>query len=127
MKFAEHRDPSILTVRSYQTGGVKINDLTLQNSCYLNQTTLIQNWQCESIEELNENHLDSVMQLKPEVLILGTGETQVFPEPRLFAYCAQRGIGLEVMDNAAACRTYNVLTTEERPVVLALIIKPSAN
>lgn len=127
MKFAEHRDPSILTVRSYQPGLVKINEFSLQNSCFLNQKTLIQNWQCENIHDLNEHHLDEVLRLDPEVLILGTGETQVFPEPRLFAYCAQKGVGLEVMDNAAACRTYNVLTTEERHVVLALIIKPSAN
>ncbi|HHT00904.1 MAG TPA: hypothetical protein ENK73_08640, partial [Thiomicrospira sp.] len=59
---------------------------------------------------------------KPEVIILGTGETQHFPEPKLFAYCAHKGVGLEVMANDAACRTYNVLTTEDREIVLALII-----
>ncbi|BBP43768.1 Mth938-like domain-containing protein [Thiosulfativibrio zosterae] len=121
MKFTEHRDSNVLTVRQYQPGLVKINELQIQKSCFFNQKTLIQDWPCRAIEDLNETLLDDILALQPEVIILGTGENQIFPAPKLFAYCAQKGIGLEVMDNAAACRTYNVLTTEDRPVVLALI------
>ena len=63
-----------------------------------------------------------MLSLEPEIVILGTGERQVFPEPSLFAAVAGRGVGLEVMDNGAACRTYNVLLAEGRRVALAIIL-----
>jgi uncharacterized protein len=122
MKFSEHQDSNILTVKHYQPGSVKINDRTIDKSCYCNQQQLIENWGCRKIEELNKEHLDELISLKPDVIILGTGEQQVFPSAELFAYCSQQGIGLDVMNNSAACRTYNVITTEERYVVLALIL-----
>ncbi|KUJ75321.1 hypothetical protein AVO42_08290 [Thiomicrospira sp. XS5] len=123
MKFTEHRDSNILSVKKYQPGLVKINDIEVQGSCFLNQHELVTDWACRSLNELNESHLQAVFSLQPEVIILGTGETQQFPAPKLFAFCTQNGIGLEVMDNAAACRTYNVLTTEDREVALALIME----
>lgn len=122
MKFTEHRDSNILSVKKYQPGLVKINDIDVYSSCFLSQNELKTDWPCHHISELNEDHLDQLLELMPEVIVLGTGEQQTFPAPKLFAYCAQKGIGLEVMDNAAACRTYNVLTTEDREIVLALIL-----
>ncbi len=127
MKFTEHRDTNILTVKKYQPSLVRVNDIELTQSCFLNHKQLQEHWPCDHIEQLNEGHLDLLLELYPEVIILGTGESQSFPNPELFAYCAQKGIGLEVMDNAAACRTYNVLTTEEREVVLALIMETLNN
>lgn len=126
MKFTEHRDSNILTVKKYQPGLVKINDFDLDNSCFFNQHQLVDEWHCDHIENLSTKLLDELLKLNPDVIILGTGEQQTFPQPKFFAYCAQKGVGLEVMDNAAACRTYNVLTTEEREVVLALIMSGSA-
>ncbi|MBN2865534.1 MAG: hypothetical protein JXK16_05950 [Thiotrichales bacterium] len=122
MKFTEHRDSNINAVKHYEQGEVKINDQVLKNSCFLNQKELVKDWSCRHISLLETDLLDELLSLQPEVIILGTGETQVFPEPRLFAYCSQRGVGLEVMNNLAACRTYNVLTTEDREVVLGLIM-----
>ncbi len=126
MKFTEHRDSNILSVKKYQPGLVKINDIEVHGSCFLNQHELVTDWACHRLSELNESHLQDVFSLQPEVIILGTGETQAFPAPKLFAFCTQNGIGLEVMDNAAACRTYNVLTTEDREVALALIMEASS-
>jgi len=122
MKFTEHRDSNVYAVKHYQTGEVKINDQLLHESCYLNQKELVKDWGCHKISDLTTEHLDRLLSLKPEVIILGTGETQVFPDPSLFAHCSQHGVGLEAMNNLAACRTYNVLTTEDREVVLALIM-----
>ncbi|WP_178862386.1 Mth938-like domain-containing protein [Thiomicrorhabdus cannonii] len=122
MKFTEHRDSNVYVVKHYEPGEVKINDRRLQKSCFLNQKTLVENWPCAHIDALTTDHLDALLALKPEVILLGTGETQVFPAPQLFAYCSAKGVGLEVMHNLAACRTYNVLTTEDREVVLALIM-----
>lgn len=125
MKFTEHRDSSLLMVYGYRSNEVQINEHRITQSCYLNHKQLFQHWDCHSVESLNELTLQPLLELKPEVILLGTGEKQQFPPPKLFALCAQQGIGLEVMDNAAACRTYNVLTTEEREVVLGLIFTHS--
>lgn len=122
MKFTEHRDSNVLAIKKYKLNDVQINDKTLNSSFFLNQTELFPNWKIADITELETGLLTPLLDLKPEVILLGTGEKQVFPKPALFAFCSQQGIGLEVMDNAAACRTYNVLTTEDRNVVLAVIM-----
>jgi uncharacterized protein len=122
MKFTEHRDSNVYMIKHYEPGCVKINQQVLRESCFLSQTKLVENWDCESFERLNSDALTPMLALKPEVILLGTGETQRFPHPELFQYCAQHGIGLEVMNNLAACRTFNVLATEDRNVVLALIL-----
>ena len=57
----------------------------------------------------------------PEIIIFGTGKEQVFPDPALFVPLMERGIGYEVMNTGAACRTYNILLSEERRVLAALI------
>lgn len=122
MKFTEHQDANILAVKKYRPGFVQINQQEITQSCFLNQTQLVEQWACHAPDQLSEALFEALFQLKPEVIILGTGEHQTFPEPKWFAFCARQGIGLEVMDNAAACRTYNVITTEEREVVLALMM-----
>jgi uncharacterized protein len=65
---------------------------------------------------------NAVVELKPALFILGTGSIQIFPEPRHLAYFLQRGIGFEVMDNAAAARTFNILAQEGRNVVAGFIV-----
>ena len=122
MKFTEHRDSNVFAVKHYEPGLVKVNNVTFTESCFITQFTTEDEWPCHAIEALTTELLDKLLETKSEVIILGTGDKQVFPEPRLFAYCASKGVGLEVMANDAACRTYNVLTTEDRDVVLALVI-----
>ena len=122
MKFTQHIDPNINLIRHYQPGLVEVNKQKLSKSCIVTQNTLQTDWPITHINELSESHLQALLDLKPEVLILGTGETQVFPPAALFGFCARQGVSLEVMNNAAACRTYNVLTTEQREVVVGLII-----
>lgn len=122
MKFTEHRDSNINTVKKYSPGSVQVNQFTLTTSCFITQKDINDSWQCAHISKLSTALLDELLTTDAEVIILGTGEKQIFPEPRLFAYCASQGVGLEVMANDAACRTYNVLTTEDRDVVLALIM-----
>src|SRR5690606_9533590 len=76
-------------------------------------------------DALDEPDFAAALALDPEVLLLGTGERQRWPAPRLIAALARRGIGLEVMDTLAAARTYNVLVGEERRVV-AILYPPDA-
>jgi uncharacterized protein len=73
------------------------------------------------MDELDERRLEPVFALRPEVVLLGTGARQVFPSPELLMCFHRRGIGIEVMATAAACRTFNVLVSERRKVVAALL------
>ena len=74
------------------------------------------------IVPIHGSDFEPIIEHRPEVLILGTGERQVFPDPAIFCTLMDLGIGFEVMDNAAACRTYNILIAEERRAVLALML-----
>ena len=75
------------------------------------------------LQALSDDHLAAVHELEPEVVLLGTGARQTFPDRELMLGLLQAGIGLEIMDTASACRTYNVLMSEGRRVVAALIIE----
>ncbi len=122
MKFTEHRDSNVLAIKKCLPNEVTINYQKVNTSCYLTQHVLYEDWACKHIDQLNFDRLDELLATKSEVIILGTGEKQVFPDIKFFSYCADRGVGLEVMNNGAASRTFNVLTTEDRLVLLALII-----
>ena len=78
-------------------------------------------WPVPGIEALVAEHLDAILATRPEVVLLGTGARLRFPAPALAAPLARAGIGLEVMDVPAACRTYNILAAEDRAVVAALV------
>jgi uncharacterized protein len=81
----------------------------------------VQPWAVPGFDELTADHFADVLALKPELVIFGSGARQRFAHPRLVAALIARRIGVESMDSAAACRTYNVLATEGRQVVAALL------
>ena len=80
-------------------------------------------WQAKSFSTLREEDFSLLKNLGVEIVLLGTGPRQRFPHPRLTAPLAAAGIGVEVMDLKAACRTYNILVAEERKVAAALLIE----
>jgi uncharacterized protein len=79
-------------------------------------------WPVADFEALAASHFAELLALKPEVLLLGTGARLRFPHPSITAAIPAAGIGLEVMDTQAACRTYNILVAEERVVAAALVL-----
>jgi uncharacterized protein len=79
-------------------------------------------WPVASFDELTAAHFEAIAADAPDVVILGTGARQRFVHPRLLAALSARRIGVECMDNQAACRTYNILMGEGRKVTLALIL-----
>lgn len=83
---------------------------------------IVENWRVGKFDDLNENHFRALLELQPEITLLGTGETLRFPHPRLSASLINAGIGLEVMDTGAACRTYNILVAEGRRVVMGVLL-----
>jgi uncharacterized protein len=82
----------------------------------------VQAWPPAGPGELVAAHFEQLLALGPELVIYGSGTRLVFPPPALARVLFERRIGLETMDSAAACRTYNVLASEGRSVVAALIL-----
>jgi uncharacterized protein len=100
----------------------RVNELELRRSFVLSPDQLLVDWRPRSIDELQPADMDAVLELQPAVVLLGSGARQRFPAPAVLAACLARGIGIEVMDNAAAARTYNLLAGEGRRVVAALLL-----
>lgn len=123
MKMTMDSGEGAYQVRSYGPGRIQVNQGVYTTSLVLSPDTLISEWAPQSLEELTESHLDTALELEPEVVLLGTGERQQFPQRELMLAFISRGIGLEVMDTASACRTYNLLMAEGRKVVAALIVE----
>ena len=101
-----------------------VNDRRLTSSFVLAPDVLVEGWLVDDARTLSAAQLEPVLALSPEVVLLGCGASQVFPPAATLAACLGRGIGLEVMTNAAAARTFNVLAGEGRRVVAGFILKP---
>ncbi|MDQ1093471.1 uncharacterized protein QE400_002884 [Xanthomonas sacchari] len=101
----------------------KVNDRVLTRSFILAPDTLVEDWQAPLAGELQPLHLQPLLELNPALVILGTGERQVFPAAAVMALFLTRGIGIEVMNNAAAARTYNVLAAEGRRVAVGFLLE----
>lgn len=98
-----------------------VNDRRMRVSFVIAPDALIEAWPVQDARSMAPADLDALHGLKPELLVLGTGATQAFPPAIVMATCLQRGIGLEVMTNAAAARTYSVLAGEGRRVVAGFV------
>lgn len=110
------------TVTGYDDTGVEINAQRYHYSLLVLPETAPRAWGAATFEELTEAHFNEILEQAPDVVILGTGERQRFIHPKLTAALTMRRIGVECMDNQAACRTYNILMGEGRKVTLALVM-----
>lgn len=114
---------STYQIRAYKPGSIKINETTYTQSVIIAPHKLIDYWQPQQVDELNTQSLSPIITLKPDILLIGTGEKLIFLSIDLYGDLLNQGIGVEVMDTSAACRTFNALSSEERNVVAALIIR----
>lgn len=122
MKFTLEASSRVNLIRGYSPQEIRIGEHRLRASCIVTADTLISEWAPASFAELLPAHLEAILALKPELVLLGTGPTQRFPPGTIRAALTERGVGLEVMDLGAACRTFNVLVQEERQVAAALFL-----
>lgn len=99
-----------------------VNDRVLHHSFIIAPDALIEDWPVRDAAMLDAADLTPLLQLKPELVVLGSGANQVFPASAVLAACMTCGVGIEVMDNAAAARTYSVLAGEGRRVVAGFIL-----
>jgi len=112
-------------ITAYVPGQVSINRAIYTRSLIVSPDRLIADWAPADLSGLAREHLDALLALVPEVVLLGTGHSLRFPHPSLLEGLVRAGIGHEIMDTGAACRTYNVLMGEGRRVVAGLLIEPA--
>ena len=122
MKFEREQPDGRNAFTGYGEGYVEVNRRRHQSSLVVSGESLITGWPVAGVEGLAADHMAAIVALKPEVVLLGTGAKLRFPSPALLAPLYKAGIGVEVMDTPAACRTYNILQGEGRNVLAALII-----
>jgi uncharacterized protein len=120
VKLHATRPSGVNTITGYGEGYVMVNGERRSSSLVV-LPDRIEAWEAKTFDALSAEDFTFLKSLQVEIVLLGTGERQRFPHPRLTAALAQAGIGLEVMDLQAACRTYNILVAEERKVAAALL------
>ena len=122
MHFTEDQPWGNYIINEYDDNSVTINHEQFQNSLFVSPNQLIRDIPIKGIEDLNHKSLQSIIELKPELVILGTGPKQIFPHPSILGLFANHGIGLEIMNHPSACRTYTILSAEQRKVGMILIL-----
>ena len=122
MKLHASGPSGVNTITGYGEGYVMVNGQRRDTSVVV-LPDRVESWPARSFDALTAEHFSFLQSLDAEIVLLGTGPKQRFPHPRLTAALAQAGIGLEVMDVQAACRTYNILVAEERKVAAALLFE----
>ena len=105
----------------YGEGYVMVNRQRHEQSLVVLRERLVTDWPPAGFDDLESGDFARLAELKPEIVLLGTGERLRFPRPELTRALIEARIGLEVMDLQAACRTYNFLAAEERKVAAALL------
>jgi uncharacterized protein len=123
MKFTLEASPNANVIRSYSAEEIRVGEHRIRSSCIVMADALITNWPPATLDELAVNHLEQIFELRPELVLLGTGAQQRFAPAAIRAAFTSRSIGVESMDLGAACRTFNILVQEERRVAAALFLK----
>jgi uncharacterized protein len=109
-----------LSVRSVGADGIRINDQIWPGTIALTPQEIVDGWNNRPVAELVDDDFAALLALEPELVLLGTGAKGLFaPRELMFAF-ARRGVGLEVMDTAAAARTFNVLAGEGRRIAAVM-------
>ena len=110
-----------LFIRAIAGGKLQVGDEWHAGSLIISAKSLVTDWDVSSVEDLRPGCFARIFELDPEVVLLGTGTQQRFPPGELMMDFYRRNVGIEVMSTTAACRTFNVLVSEQRHVVAALM------
>jgi uncharacterized protein len=123
MKFTLEPASQRNLIRGYSATQLLIGNRSIERSCIVTPDQIITDWEPASFDDLVPGHLEAIFALMPQVVLLGSGATQRFASAEVRRTFMQRGIGLEVMQLGAACRTFNILVQEERQVAAALFLR----
>lgn len=122
MKMTQDKGNARYVINAHAPGQVTINHSIYTSSLVVSPERLVPEWRPRSIDELASGDIDVILDEAPEIVLLGTGSMQRFPTSDILMRFGEAGVGCEVMDNAAACRTYTVLMAERRRVIAALLL-----
>lgn len=109
-------------VASYSATEIRLRDRVVTTSAIITAERVLP-WPVASVASLSPELLEPVLGLGVDVVLLGVAGPQQWPAPAVLAAAAGRRIGLEIMELGAACRTYNLLVGDRRPVALAAILR----
>lgn len=121
MKLHADRPQGPNAITRHGPAGVIVGGVEYRSSVIVPWQGLVAAWPVRRFEDLHESHFAALAQLAPELVILGSGARLRFPAAPLLRPLIARAIGIESMDTGAACRTYNVLFSEGRAVIAALL------
>ena len=122
MRFSLDSDANHYAITGYGPDWVRVNQQEFRRSVIVTPERLVSDWSPQTFGDLVESHFAVIAGLEPEIVLLGTGVRQRFPRPSLLRPLLERSVGVEVMDTAAACRTYNIVMLEGRRVAAALLL-----
>ena len=123
MKFQPERAAGVNLIARHDPGCVRVNADDWRSSVLVPWRGAVQAWPPGRLEDLTAEHFERLLALQPELVVFGSGARLRFVSPALLRALIERRIGVETMDTAAGCRTYNVLASEGRLVVAALLIE----
>lgn len=127
MQLSQDLPEGYLFFRRCGADAVTVIDRTLTASFLMMPDRIVEDWPVQRAGAFDVASADTIAAMEPELVLLGTGARQVFPPRESMVALLRRNIGIEVMDNAAACRTYNLLAGEGRRVLAAIILAPNAD
>jgi len=122
MKFSAADTDSGHLILHYDPSRILIGGRAYTQGLIVSPEHIQPGWGPASATELTAEHFAALAALDPRVLIIGTGERQIFPDPNAYRALLRRGLGVDIMDTGAACRTYNTLVSEGRKVVAGLLM-----
>ena len=112
--------PTSHLIRAWEPGRLRIGDRWIAGNVIVGGERIVEGWAAPSPAALGLADLAPIFEFEPTIVLLGTGTERLLPDVQLMSALGARGVGLEIMTTAAACRTFNVLLQEERRVVAAL-------
>lgn len=113
----------VQTLTAHGPGWVAINNEKVEGSVVVGSHGERFEWHCSRFEELGPEHFAQLVALGAELIIFGSGKRIRFPQPAWLQPLMAKRTGVETMDTAAACRTYNILAGEGRHVIAALLVE----
>lgn len=118
----DSENPVSNKIISYSDDSFTLKHKVIKSNIVVSSDHLIENWPIASYKTLALQHIDSIIEWQPEIILLGTGKESGFQNHELLSYLAAKNIGLEIMNTGAACRSYNLLIDEGRNVVACLFL-----
>jgi uncharacterized protein len=122
MRFTQDSTSATNLVRAYGNGELRVNDDIYRSAIIVSASSVQSVPDIRGMEDLARLDPSRILTQGPELVLLGTGPRQIFPAASFRAQFLSAGIGVEVMDTGAACRTFNVLVAEQRRVVALLMV-----